>query len=178
MTTRNELYHNSGATLYQDARANLVVYKLDRAGALDVTNPVTFFKELLLQSSQESDSEKTQVALGSDAPKLYAFGRQHRFFVYQATLIDTQLDRDITVDTATGPSVWTGAAYSQLQDFFNEHASLYACAANRTLVQLTYNSRRLYGAMNQLTVSTDAMQPFKYDVQFSFYATAIEDINV
>lgn len=184
MTTRDEFFHRSGVELYDDVRANLVVFERDASGALNIKEPVAYFKQIMLQSSQENDSEKTQVMLGSDAPKLYAFGRQHRFFVYQAFIIDTNLDREIEIrrenailDIAAG-SVWTGKSYSELQSFYRNYASLHACAKNRYLVRLSYNGKQMYGAINQLTVSTDATQPNKYDVSFSFYCTAVESPGV
>lgn len=184
MTTRDEFFHRSGVELYDDVRANLVVFERDASGALNIKEPVAYFQQIMLQSSQESDSEKTQVVLGSDAPKLYAFGRQHRFFVYQAFILDTNLDREIEIRTdyvnlennTTG--IWTGKSYSELQSFYRKYASLHACAKNRYLVRLSYNGKQMYGAINQLTVSTDATQPNKYDVSFSFYCTAVDSPGV
>ena len=184
MSTRDSFYHRAGVELYDDVRAGLVVYSRDTSGALDITSPVADFKQLMLQSSQESDSEKTQIVLASDAPKLYAFGRQHRFFVYQAFILDTNLDTPIETKASTGipgvdtASLWTGNSYNELQDFYRNFASLHACARNRNLVVLSYNGKQLYGAINQLTVSADSTQPNKYDVQFSFYCTAMESMGL
>jgi len=184
MSTRDSFFHRAGAELYDDVRANMTVFARDVSGALDITTPVADFKQLMLQSSQESDTERTQIALGSDAPKLYAFGRQHRFFVYQAFILDTNLDTDIEVRGDSGvpgvgvSSVWTGDSYNELQDFYRNFASLHACARNRYLVKFSYNGKQLYGAINQLTVSADSTQPNKYDVQFSFYCTATESAGL
>lgn len=184
MSTRDSFYHRAGVELYDDVRAGLVVYSRDTSGALDITSPVADFKQLMLQSSQESDSERTQIVLASDAPKLYAFGRQHRFFVYQAFILDTNLDTPIETKASTGipgvdtASLWTGNSYNELQDFYRNFASLNACARNRNLVVLSYNGKQLYGAINQLTVSADSTQPNKYDVQFSFYCTAMESMGL
>ena len=180
MTTRDSGFHRSATELYDDVRANFVVYEVDNSGAINVAEPVASFKQLMLQSSQESDSEKTQIALASDAPKLYSFGRQHRFFVYQAFILDTKIDNPIEVTSTVAPglsttSEWSGQSYFELQDFYLSFAGLHACARNRFIVMFTYNGKRLYGAIDQLTASTDATQPNKYDVQFSFYATAVED---
>lgn len=174
MTTREEFFNRSGIEIYDDVRANMVVFELDASGALNIAEPVADFKQLILQSSQESDSERTQIVLASDAPKMYAFGRQHRFFVYQAFMMDTNLDQPAEVSTAGGSSLWTGSTYNELQDFYRNFASLRACAKNHYRVRFSYNGKQLYGAINQLTVSTDATQLHKYDVQFSFYCTAME----
>ena len=168
----------SSQTLYDNERTVLSTFPVDRTGAINNTIPVFVFADFQVQSVQETDNEKTQIALSSDEPKLYAFGRHHRFYTFQGVLLDTNLNRDIRVETDTFSKSWTGNLLSEWQDYYDNYAKLSVCADKRYLVQLTYVSKKLLGAINQMSITADASQPNKYDLVFSFYVTHEEVIEV
>lgn len=173
--TREKDFQSSAQTIYENERASFVVYPIDRTGAIDLSRPVASYNQVLVQSVQEQDSERTQIALSSDAAKLYSFGRQHRFFNFQGTLLDTNMKGFLETNPI---SIWTGRSYTEWASFYENFANLSTCAKNRYLVQLTYPSKRLFGAINQMSASTDAAQPNRYDLVFSFYVTHAEDVSV
>jgi len=172
--TRYNNFHAALATPYDSERMVMTVYKLDRTGGINTSQSIARYDELLLQSSQEQDSEKVQIALASDAAKLYAFGAQHKFYIYQAELLDTELEKSVSVRDRKNITSWTGKGYNMWQDFY-EIGRLHSCAKNRYVVELTYLTRRMYGAIIQMSASTDSGQPHKYSVTFSFLATHVVD---
>ncbi len=175
MTTRLDNFNASGINPHEDAAAILEVFRVNYKGVLNTSVPIASFSQIQLKSTQEQDTEKTQIALSSDAPKLYTFGRQHRIFNYQAFIGDTNLSSDIEIPANN--SVWTGRSYSEWQDFYDNFAKLSVCAERRYVVQLTYANKRILGAINMMAVSGYADQPHIYDVVFSFYATSVEDLD-
>ena len=178
MSARDNIFHGSATILYNDVRADLTVFQLDRTGAVNVNSPVRSFNQILLQSAQEQDGEVTQTILSSDAPKIYSFGRAHRFFTYQAVLLDTNLDEPIDLGPRTSPNPWSGNSLTEWTDFYTNFARLSKCAQNRYIVRLQYANKDLYGSINQMTISGESTTPHKYDTVFSFYTVAMETTDV
>lgn len=178
MTTRDTTFNSSAQTLYEDVQGLFSVHRLNRQGVLDISNSVATFRQLQLRSAQEQDTEQTQIALSSDAPKLYAFGRQHRVFNYQAFLADSAIEKELTLGRGVNQSVWTGESYSEWQDFYENYARLSVCAANRWAVRFSYAGTIVTGAINMMAVTAFSQQPHIYDVAFSMYATAVQDVYV
>jgi hypothetical protein len=178
MTTRDNTFHVAQPTLYEDVRTVFDVYRLNQSGSLDINTSLASFDQFILQSAQQQDSEKVQIALASDAPKLYAFGRQHRFYTYQGILIDSDLENQIELQAGPITSIWTGDTYNEWQSFYDNFAKLSVCADERYLVELKYASKIVYGAINQMTVSANAVSPHIYDVVFSMYVVSEENLDL
>jgi hypothetical protein len=156
-------------TLYDDARTTFVVYKVDRTGAIDLTSPQVRFESFFATVVSESDRERIQYALSSDAPKIYSFGREHRIYNFSGYLFDTNLDHSIPSLDPNIIKPWSGAGLDAWTNFFENWGSLHASAKRGTIVELTYANRRLYGCIFQTASSQTATQPHKVDQVFSFY---------
>lgn len=165
-------FQRQARTAYDSGRLILSAHRLDAAGT-PVPVPDKTFSHLIVESIQEPDSEMAQVALSSDAPKLYGFGRTHRVFTIQGKLLDTDLDKTISPEQRFNEynNDWNGHSFSDLQDFYKEFGSLAVCAKQRRVVRMLYARRSLYGGINALNVSTSSGQPNCYDVSMSFFVT-------
>jgi hypothetical protein len=167
-----EDFQKQSRTSYDSGRLILSSHRLDAAGT-PVPVPDKTFSHLLADAVQEPDSEVAQVALSSDAPKLYGFGRAHRVFTIQGKILDSDLDKTIAPSDRFNEynNNWNGHSFTDLQDFYNEYGSLAVCAKQRRVVRMLYARRGLYGAINALNVSTTSGQPNCYDVSMSFFVT-------
>ena len=167
-----EDFQKQARTAYDSNRLVLTSHRIDAAGT-PMPVPERTFSHLLVTSIQEPDAEIAQVALSSDAPKLYGFGRAHRVFTVQGKILDSDLDKSVSPAggaTASNPD-WDGHSFSSLQDFYKDFASLAVCASERRIVRMSYTRRSLYGAINALSVSTSATEPNCYEVNLSFFVT-------
>ena len=161
---RSNQYGSSNNYLYDDDRVIIRIHPIDRTGSVVVSEELTNSQIFLLQSVDEQDSEKVQVAL-SDSAKLYAFGKQHRFYTFTGKILDSDLTAPISEDGLT----WNGRSYTEFVDFFENQASLSACARDRKLVGIYYAGKIAYGAVNQMTIVTNSAAPHEYDVVMSFF---------
>lgn len=167
-----ENFQNQSRTAYDSNRLILSSHRLDAAGT-PVPVPDRTFNHLLVTAIQEPDTELAQIALSSDAAKLYGFGRTHRVFNVQGKILDTDLDKSISPKQVSNEysSDWDGHSYSSLQDFYTSYASLAVCAKERRVVRMTYAQKTLYGSINLLNVTTTANEPNCYEVGLSFFVT-------
>ena len=174
---RNTTFNKVGTTLYEDQRGYMIVYRRDRTGAVDLTQPVSFFTDLIIQSAQETDPEKVQIAL-ADAPKLYAFGSQHRFYTFNAIVLDTKLSNqssDALITKDSGDSTWDGQSMEAWRKFYENYAKLSVASRERYLVMFFYGSRTIWGAINQMALNHTSVDPNHYSVVFSFYVVHSEE---
>jgi len=169
--TRPLHFHETLDAPHSDQTMSMVLYALSPSGAINVDAPIAKYSDFVMQSVQEADNERTQIALSSDAPKLYAFGKQHQFFIYQGFVIDTYLDKPRDLDTTLSSTHHDGRGLTKLLSFMDE-ARIYACARNRTIVELTYANRIVYGAFTQCAVTHDANALHTYQVVLSFFVTS------
>lgn len=174
--THRQSFQGSQQILYENERAVLSVYKRDRTGALDLTAAESRFDDLLIQSVQEQDQEKIQVIL-ADAPKLYAFGTQHRFYTFTASLLDTKLKANEETSLVIGDDSWDGNGVRRWRDFYETSASLSSCAKNNTLVQVFYAGKVIYGAINTMSLNHDSLNQNMYSVVFSMYVVYSTELS-
>jgi hypothetical protein len=161
--------HGEADTLYDNARTTFVVYPVDRTGAIDLTDPQIRFESFFTTAVSESDRERVQYAMSSDAPKLYSFGREHRIYNFSGFLFDTNIDHPIESTQTEVPRSWRGDGLASWTNFFENWGSLHASSKRRTIVEVTYANRRLYGCLLQTAATQLAVQPHKVDQVFSFY---------
>jgi len=167
--TRDKLFQSQGQTLYDDIRLSLTSHRIDSAGSPE---PVaqSSFNHLLLSSVSEPDVEIAQVLLSSDAPKLYGFGREHKVYLFQGKILDTNLDKSFTSSEA-GADTFTGHSYTNLRKFYEDFGSIAACAQTRSLLKVTYPSKALYGGIVDLNVQAMSAMPHCYEISFSLFVT-------
>lgn len=177
--TRPSDFHETLDAPHVDGTIQMTVYALSPSGSINIDAPIASYNGFIMQSVQEADNERTQIALSSDTPKLYAFGKQHRFFVYQGFIIDTYLDKPRDLDIFLGDAGYDGRGLTKLLSFIDK-ARLHTCAKNRTIVELSYTNNIVYGAFTQCAVTHDAAAPHTYQVVLSFFvaSTAPEALNI
>lgn len=166
---RNDDFQAQSRTRYDDQRLLLTSHRMDAAGT-PIPAPDRTFNHFILTAVQEPDSEIAQVALSSDAPKLYGFGRAHKVFTFQGKILDTNLDK--TLESRSGSQfgmTYTGHSYADLQQFYSDFGSLSVCARTRRLVRVVYAGKILYGAINALNITTASAEPNCYEVTMSIF---------
>jgi hypothetical protein len=167
-------YYPAAESLYDNARTEFTVFNLDRTGAIsDLLNPQASFNHFFTQTVSESDRERTQFAMSSEANKLYVFGREHRIYTFTGTLFDTDLTRPIEHQFNKSAPAWTGRGVSEWVNFYENFASLHAAAKNHQIVRVAYAKRLLYGCILQTVTTDSATLPHKAEQGFTFYAAHV-----
>jgi len=176
-TELRERFGEQAQELYEGDRAAVRVFPLDATGALVLTNPVAEFDQLLIGRVEEPDRERVQYSQSFDGNKLYAYGNDHRVYAISAALLDTDLGTTIQPPSGSEASAWEGRGHRDWVQFFEQYASLWACARDRLLVQLTYGRRQVYGAFLESTPNLVASAPHRLDLLLSFYVTHSQPIE-
>lgn len=151
---------------FENSRAVFRVYLIDESGSsLISVPPPKVFNELLVTNITIPAPERYQVVGGSDGNKFYAFGVEHKTLQIAGVIGDANLDRQIN------PSEWSGRSNRALLNFVKQHASVGACAKNRTIVELSLATQIYYGAVTSLSMSYNALNANAIQVGMSFYVS-------
>ncbi len=150
---------------FENSRAVFKVYLIEQSGILKSDPPLKVFNELLVTNITIPAPERYQVVGGSDGNKFYAFGVEHK------TLQITGVIGDANLEGPINPSEWSGRSNRALLDFVKQHASVGACAKNRTIVELSLATQIYYGAVTNLSMSYNALNANAIQVGMSFYVS-------
>lgn len=165
---RSSYFNSAQNTFYEDERGEFHVYALSKNGNVNYTKRLARFKDVIIQELSDVDTERTQMLL-ADEPKLFTYGKQHKFIQISCVIPDTKLDIPIQYEG----SVWNGRGYSNWLSFYNNYAKISTCAKNNTRLVLVLARRTFVGGILQMTVSMTADKPNEYTCSIAMYVTEV-----
>lgn len=165
---RATTFNGAQTTLYDDERAEMRVYALDKRGLINYNKIISKFSDVIVQELSETDTERTQVLLAEE-PKLYVYGKQHKFIQITGVLPDARLDNPIQI----GTSSWDGHGYTKWLNFYDNFAKLSVCARKNYRVVLVLERRMYIGGIVQMTASMNAEKPHEYQLSFIMYTPEV-----